>query len=250
MVKIALQKKRFLSNKMTGSYFLSALTLGFLGSFHCIVMCGPIALMLPSENFNRTQVFTGRLIYNAGRILTYVLLGILFGMIGFAVAFRGLQKQLSIASGILILTGIIFNSINKNWLRNKTGYMISSRIRKYLKKLFVRRNYKAMFFIGMLNGLLPCGFVYLAIAGAIAGGSIAGGMNYMLLFGLGTMPLMLFVSMLRKFSGVKIAALFSKIAIPVALALGVFLIYRGTVMLNNECAVHSVTHVMSCPVTK
>ena len=236
---------------MTSIYFLSALTLGFLGSFHCAVMCGPIALMLPVENLSKRKVITSRLIYNTGRIITYILLGLLFGLLGLAASVRGLQNELSIAAGVLILSGLIINSINKNWLQNKTGYLISNRIRKNLKKLFAKRNYSSMLLIGMLNGLLPCGFVYLAIAGALASGSALGGITYMFFFGLGTFPLMMLISVMTKYLGKKFNRSFSKFALPVALALGVLLIYRGSVMTENKCSVHSSTeHTISCAVPK
>ncbi len=232
------------------AYYMSALAIGFLGSFHCAGMCGPIALMLPQSSGSTGKIIGGRLIYNTGRVLTYVLIGVLFGVLGLTVAIKGFQRELSIISGALILLTIILNSINKNWFRifNSSNF-ISTAVRGRLKKLFASKTLLSLFFIGVLNGLLPCGFVYLAIAGAASAGSIGGGAIYMALFGLGTFPMMATISVAVNYFGMRFRKLFSKITVPVALALGVFLIYRGTIMDQKSCHdTENVNHKVSCVV--
>lgn len=229
--------------------FFSALVIGFLGSFHCAGMCGPIALMLPQSSGSQGRVIAGRLIYNAGRVVTYIIIGIVFGVLGLAVAMRGFQRELSVITGSLILLMILLSSINKNWFRIfNTSNRASKLIRGGLKKLFVKKTMLSLFLIGILNGLLPCGFVYLAIAGAAAAGTVGGGALYMALFGLGTFPMMTTISIAANFFGERFKKIFSRVSIPIALALGVFLIYRGTIMTTEKChenisAVHDITCV-------
>jgi len=235
---------------MDFAFYLSALGVGFLGSFHCAGMCGPIALMLPQSSGSQGRIITGRLIYNAGRVFTYVIIGVFFGVLGLAVAMKGFQRELSVISGVLILLTIILSSINKNWFRIfNSSNIFSSRIRRGLKKLFAQKTMLSLFFIGVLNGLLPCGFVYLAIAGAASAGTIGGGAIYMALFGLGTFPMMAAISVAVNYFGVRFKRIFSRVSIPVALALGVFLIYRGTVMKTDNCHhQQNEAHKISCPV--
>ena len=108
-------------------------------------------------------------------------------------------------------------------------------IRKQLKKLFALKTYPALFMIGVLNGLLPCGFVYLAIAGAAAAGTVGGSMLYMALFGLGTFPIMMTISVMANFIGIKFRRIFNKISPFIAVVLALFLIYRGTEMKTANC---------------
>jgi uncharacterized protein len=233
---------------MNLAFYISALTIGFLGSFHCAGMCGPIALMLPQSAGSSVNLILSRTIYNAGRIFTYVILGTLFGLLGVAMALKGFQRELSVITGSLILLTIILHSINKNWFTIfNTTNAFHGYIRTGLKKLFAKKNRLSLFLIGVLNGLLPCGFVYLAIAGASSAGSVTGSAVYMLLFGLGTFPMMAAIALLANLFGQKFRKIFSRISVPVALALGVFLIYRGTVMSTGECHVHAdANHKAGC----
>jgi uncharacterized protein len=233
------------------AFYMSALTLGLLSSFHCAGMCGPIALMLPGNTGSKTGVIAGRFIYNSGRIFTYLLLGLLSGLLGFTVALKGFQKELSIITGSVILLTLLISTVSKNWLGSFRGSaFISGVIRKKLKILFAKKTRVSLFLTGVLNGLLPCGFVYLAIAGAAASASVTGGIAYMLLFGLGTFPVMMMVSLAGNFFGTTFRKSFLKVSFVVALFLGVFLIYRGTEMNTDACAeTHSVTHPVGfCPV--
>jgi uncharacterized protein len=224
---------------MSFALYLSAFTLGFLGSFHCAGMCGPIALMLPKSSGNKAQVLAGRFIYNAGRIFTYVVIGLFFGLLGMAVAMRGFQKELSVLTGVIIAVTVVLSAGKKE--RTK-AYTESNRytgaIRKYLKKLFAIKSYLSLFLIGALNGLLPCGFVYLAIAGAASTGSIAGGMLYMSLFGLGTFPIMMMITLMANYAGLRFRKVFTKVSPVIAIALAFFLIYRGTDMKTDDCCKH------------
>lgn len=182
--------------------FFAALTLGMMGSFHCIGMCGPLAFSLPLSSTSDFAKFTGTFLYNAGRIVTYSTLGLLFGLAGKSFSLFGFQQGLSIVVGITIL---IFVFAPKKWLANTShSNMFSTysyKVRSMLGKLFMKRNYRSLFSIGLLNGLLPCGLIYMAIAGAIASADPYKSAFFMASFGLGTLPVMWSVSFFGNFIG-------------------------------------------------
>ncbi len=177
--------------------FLAALSLGFLGSFHCVGMCGPIALALPLNNKSKLARLFGALFYNSGRVITYSLLGGFFGLAGKSFILAGYQQGLSIALGILILIMVFLpeNSMNRLQL-NREIYSFIAKLKATFSTLLQQKNYSSLFFIGILNGLLPCGLVYLGIVGAIATGDSLYGAAFMATFGLGTIPAMLSLALL------------------------------------------------------
>ena len=167
----------------------TAFVLGFLGSFHCVGMCGPIALAVGGKG--NQKFLWNKILYNLGRSLTYALLGVLVGSLGFSLSLAGIQQGISIAMGLLVvllslsykkadqflaipaLSGVVI------WIKSKLTY--------YLKtggKL-------AFFSTGLINVLLPCGMVYMALIVAMGMQSPVLGGVYMLFFGLGTVPLLL-----------------------------------------------------------
>lgn len=172
-------------------FIIAAISLGFLGSFHCIGMCGPIALALPVNNkttFQKTMLIST---YNLGRILTYSIFGLLFGLIGQGFAIAGYQQMLSVIIGAIILIGLLVpeKHTHKYKFTSKT-ISIFSKIKNHLQRLFQTQSKPSFFLIGLLNGLLPCGLVYMGIAGAIATGNSLHGMLFMAVFGFGTLPIM------------------------------------------------------------
>lgn len=166
----------------------TAFVMGCIGSLHCIGMCGPIALSLPVISNTPASRFSSTLLYNAGRVVTYAALGTVFGSIGFTFRFFGLQQILSITLGLLIL-GFVFFPKQKLSRENFLSRSMQT-WRSRLGHLFLQRNYRSVFFIGILNGLLPCGLVYVAIAGAMETASPWKSSLFMASFGLGTLPLM------------------------------------------------------------
>ena len=206
----------------------TAFTLGLLGSFHCIGMCGPIALALPVGGSCITERIAAAFTYNSGRILTYSLFGVLFGIIGKTFALAGWQQGFSITIGVLIVLSILVPGVLRNG--NKiTGfaYTFTSRIKNGMRNFFQQRTFSSFFFIGMLNGLLPCGLVYLAVAGASATSGSAEGAAYMALFGAGTLPVMLSVVVAGNFITVNIRNHIRRAMPYVVLFIGVLFILRG-----------------------
>ena len=206
----------------------TGLILGFLGSFHCAGMCGPIATALPGSNTRNWKFITGRVIYNSGRVITYAILGALFGFLGNRILLSGYQQQLSITLGILILVSLIIMYLGKkNALAGKLLTRYTGIIKKPLGILFKKKNYSSLLLIGMINGLLPCGFVYIAIAGSLSTSTVYSGVLFMTLFGLGTFPVMLSASVFGTSLRKMIRIPYSRILPSLSILIAVLLILRG-----------------------
>lgn len=167
---------------------LAGLGMGIAGSFHCIGMCGPLALSIPLDATSSFARLLSVWLYNLGRVLTYFLMGMVLGWAGYRFAIIGYQQYFSIAMGVALLMMLLparyFPEIK--WLKNA-----QQGIKRTLARFLARRNRPLSFLlIGALNGLLPCGLVYMAIATALViGGAFTSGI-FMAAFGLGTIPLM------------------------------------------------------------
>jgi len=170
---------------------LSALVLGLMGSLHCIGMCGPIAFMLPVNQNNKYKKAGQVLIYHFGRLMAYGVIGGLFGLLGKGLYIFGIQQKLSILVGVLMILAVIipYNSMSRFGL-SKPVFRLIGKIKNSLGKALKKKTADTFLTIGFLNGFLPCGLVYMALLGAIAMGSAVEGSLYMILFGLGTVPLM------------------------------------------------------------
>lgn len=209
-------------------YVISAIVLGLMGSFHCVGMCGPIALALPLNNTNWFTRIFGSLLYNVGRAITYALMGAVFGIVGEGLQLGGFQRWISIIMGSVMVLAVVFPALFRSSGKlDKYLYGYNARLKQRFGVLFNQRSYSSLFIIGLLNGLLPCGLVYMALAGAIATGGVASGALFMFIFGLGTLPMLLLLSLA---GNVVTGSFKSKInkAIPyVIFVIGVLFILRG-----------------------
>jgi sulfite exporter TauE/SafE len=207
---------------------ITPLTIGLVGSLHCIGMCGPIALALPLKRKSNIQRTFGLLLYNSGRILTYAIFGTLFGLLGKSFHLAGLQRQVSVFLGILIIVGLLIPYVLKQ--KNKlTGwwYKIFGSLYSEMSLLLKNGSFWSLFVIGFLNGFLPCGLVYLAIAGALAQSEIIDGTLFMVMFGLGTIPAMFAVGWASKYISLTMRNAVKR-ATPYLVGLfGLLLIFRG-----------------------
>jgi hypothetical protein len=204
--------------------YLLALALGLLGSLHCAAMCGPLQLALPMPPGGPGRVLGGRLIYQLGRIVTYSLLGVVAGVAGHSLVLAGLQRWLSIALGATILIGFFISKKAAVSAPVVRGVM---RLKSAMAVQLQQRSLRSLALLGMLNGLLPCGLVYVAMAGAVAGGTLTSGVLFMAAFGLGTTPTMLALSLSGKILPLT-WRLKLRSAIPVGVcALAALLILRG-----------------------
>jgi len=170
---------------------LTALLLGFMGSLHCVGMCGPIAFMLPVDRQNPYKKAGQVALYHLGRLLAYATIGLVFGLLGKGLYVFGMQQKLSIAIGVLmILLALIPARTFANYNFSKPIYKIISKVKTSLGKELKKKTADTFLTIGILNGLLPCGLVYMALFAAIAMGNVGKGSLFMVLFGVGTIPLM------------------------------------------------------------
>jgi len=209
---------------MSIALLISSLLLGLASSLHCVGMCGPLVMSVPVQHLPQGKKTVGILLYQMGRIGTYVLLGVIAGLVGWRMYAAGFQQLFSIILGaiiLLMLSGSFF--LNKlhgnNWL-NKS-------VTKFMFWAIKKQTVSGMFLMGAANGLLPCGMVYIALTGAMASGSIAGAAFFMTSFGIGTLPALLVLA----FWGVKLSwqtrRTMQKMVPYVIAVTGILLIIRG-----------------------
>ncbi|TAL05771.1 MAG: sulfite exporter TauE/SafE family protein [Verrucomicrobia bacterium] len=215
----------------------TAFMLGLVGSLHCAGMCGPLALALPRGANRPASFFFGRVAYNLGRIVTYCVLGLAFGLLGKTLLLAGIQRWLSIALGVALLTGLFTSRKLALW-RPITALV--DRVKAGMGFLLRRRSADALLLLGLLNGLLPCGLVYVACAGATATGDLFHGALYMLAFGAGTIPMMLAISLSGKLVPFSLRLKLLK-AVPVA----VFLLASLLILRGMELGIPYVSPVLS-----
>lgn len=198
---------------------------GLFGSIHCVGMCGPLAFAIPSFGEQRWLILFDKLVYNIGRTLTYTVLGLLIGLIGQQLWLAGIQQSLSIATGILIILAASSRILKVSFGKGKWASKMIQPFNKLISYALKHKSGHLM--VGVLNGLLPCGFVYLALAGALNTGNSLSAAQYMLFFGLGTLPLMFAAMISTSFIRPIFRRRINKVIPMVMLALGVWFILRG-----------------------
>ncbi len=207
---------------------ISALIFGLLGSFHCVGMCGPIAFVLPVDRNNTYNKVIQISIYHFGRLLSYGILGLVFGLIGKSLYLFGFQQQLSIIVGLtmIIIVLIPYNTFNR-FNFSKPVFKIISKVKSSLGEALKKKTPDTFLTIGFLNGFLPCGLVYMAVFGAIASGNALEGTLYMVFFGLGTIPLMTTAIYISNFLKGTIRQKIQKIIPVFVVLIGLLFILRG-----------------------
>lgn len=207
---------------------ISAISLGLVSSFHCLGMCGPIAFILPVGKRSKAGKVVGLLAYNFGRITTYTLLGLLIGFFGEGLRFAGVSQTISIVLGVsLLLYVLLAKKFIKLNFYQRYFFKINNGVKAKLSGMLKKQSNGALFITGLLNGLIPCGVVFIALQAALLQSTLANSMLFMLVFGLGTIPMLFGISYLsNNFSSVfklKINKLMPVLTIVVA----VLLIVRG-----------------------
>lgn len=176
------------------SYHALAFFMGLFGSLHCVAMCGPLTLAVPGAR-SRWRQLSNALTYQLGRVAIYGLLGLAIGFAGHSVEIAGWQQGISIATGLLLIATGLF-SIWGRRIRHVVRWQ-----QAFVQPVITWIGYwlyqpGGHFMVGMLNGLLPCGMVYMALAAALSADTVQGSGLFMLSFGLGTWPAMLSVSLI------------------------------------------------------
>ena len=189
------------------TYYLVVFAAGFVGSFHCIGMCGGFACALGRDPRGGGGATTLRhLLYNSGRLTTYCFLGVLAGALGQVICTQqgatvtllggsldAAERILAIVAGLLMIAmALQFFGVLQAFHRLAIGFG-SSTFAASLRSLLTTRNRAAPLAFGVFNGFLPCPLVYAFAAEAASTGQALPGFLTMASFGLGTFPAMLMI---------------------------------------------------------
>ena len=207
---------------------IAGFTLGAAGSLHCVGMCGPLSLALPVHNLSKSRKFFSLLLYQFGRIITYSIIGLLFGLAGRRIYIAGYQQWLSIGMGILVLTLAFLYFLQQKTIHLKFLNHFYFFVQKQISRLLKSANGPAGFLLmGMANGLLPCGMIYIALATTLSFTEVAQSVSFMAMFGAGTLPAMMLVGYAGQLIKPEWRMSLRKL-VPIFISLmGVLLILRG-----------------------
>jgi sulfite exporter TauE/SafE len=203
--------------------------MGLIGSVHCIGMCGPLVMALPISHQSSLQKWVSILLYHFGKISSYTLLGVLLGLFGSSLPLFGVQENLSIVIGSIMLLYVLYVFVIKSkwgipFLKSNILYTL---IIKKMGALFKSKNSSSFYLIGFLNGLLPCGMVYVALTSAIATQSVLQGGMIMAFFGLGTMPALIMVAIGGQYMDRTVRTKLQSLLPVFIFSMGILLILRG-----------------------
>lgn len=229
---------------------ISILSIAFLGSFgHCVGMCGGIVIAysstkIKSEYSKQKQIFA-HLLYSFGRVTSYTVLGALFGLIGEVIGFNNLTRGI-----LLLVTGILMILVGFSLLGKIKFLTIlehscskSPLYQKTFKSLLGSDSLFSFYFLGMLNGLLPCGFVYVFAIMAAGSGSIFLGALVMFIFGLSTIPALFGLGFfMGLFKQTNLRNIFIKIASILVILFGISMAYKGYMFINNSEKMMQMQH--------
>lgn len=205
----------------------TAFVLGVAGSAHCVGMCGPIALAVPVPRKTWSSCLVGALLLNTGRLSSYAVLGAAVGVFGTGMRLAGLQQMVSIGAGLLLLATVVIPGLLERWSPSSWLTIRISRLRHVLARNLARTAPEALFFTGVLNGLLPCGLLYAALIGASAMASPIEGAGFMALFALGTWPAIIFVRMSGGMLGPSLRIRLRRLSPMLVSVVAVLMILRG-----------------------
>ncbi len=203
---------------------------GLMTSIHCVAMCGGICLSqsIPTEGAapseRRLYVLKPSLLYNLGRVLSYTLIGGIVGAIGSAVSFTGTMKGI-----VQILAGVFMVIMGINMLGIFPGLRrFNPRMPKqFAKKINAQRGGRGPFYIGLLNGLMPCGPLQAMQLYALSTGSPLKGALSMLIFSIGTVPLLFAFGAVSTFFHKKFTERMMTVSAVLVVVLGIFMFNNG-----------------------
>ena len=212
---------------MLSPFIIAGLTLGIISSMHCVGMCGPLSLALPTQYLPSLKRTMAVLLYQVGRVITYSALGFIFGLLGRRIYLAGFQQWFSIGMGMLILFLVAHHWIFRKRLQLQFLNSFYITVQRMMIRILNSKGMAPYLFFGIANGFLPCGMVYMALAGALVTTDIYQSVLFMGAFGLGTLPAMIAVSFLKQFIGTQTRSSFRK-AVPILISvMAVILILRG-----------------------
>lgn len=207
---------------------IAGFTMGLAGSLHCVGMCGPLSLALPTGHLSGLGKLVSLLLYQFGRIITYSFIGLVSGLAGRGLVISGYQQWFSIILGSIILLLAVLYFVQKKSLHfrflNRFYYFIQQKMGRLLRSA---KGSGGFMLLGIANGFLPCGMVYIAMAATLSLTSVGQSIFFMAAFGAGTLPAMMLVAVTGQYLKPGIRNSFRK-AVPVFITLmGIVLILRG-----------------------
>lgn len=207
-------------------YLYLAFFMGLFGSLHCVAMCGPLVMALPVSGKSTSAIMANRVIYQVGRVITYGLLGVIIAFLGTSITVKGWQQVLSITTGLILISIAVFTLLNHRFpgLERWKQHAFQPIIKKMGYWLYKPGG---SFMAGIMNGLLPCGMVYMALAAALNADTVWKGGAFMIVFGSGTFPMMLAVSFFGSMIKKKFKFNLSKWLPSMYLILGIWFMLRG-----------------------
>jgi hypothetical protein len=208
-----------------------ALSMGFVSSFHCLGMCGPIALAIPVHT-NRSWIrYINYLFYNTGRACTYALLGLFVGSIAQSIQIAGYLQYLSLAIGIALMLYAVNTRLSTQWVHPPVFWVkLVGNLKKQMAVFLTSPSIGTRFLLGMLNGLLPCGMVAMALISSMATGGGWRAAIFMFLFGVATFPVMLGVSFLKAYITPRFRSAITKYTPLFLFFIGLWMIARGSII--------------------
>ncbi len=173
--------------------FIAALTMGIVGSLHCVGMCGPIIMSIPWSNTQKALQIS---LYHVGRATTYAIMGALVGGVGQLFLPKDLGVWPALISGSVLVLVFLAQSFPTVLQNNRFP---ASSIAGFFRSFLKMESVFSRFFMGMVNGILPCGMVYSALAVAILYHNAPYSGLFMFLFGIGTSPLLVLLSRIKMY---------------------------------------------------
>jgi sulfite exporter TauE/SafE len=173
--------------------FIAALTMGIVGSLHCVGMCGPIIMSIPWSNTQKALQIS---LYHVGRATTYAIMGALVGGVGQLFLPKDLGVWPALISGSVLVLVFLAQSFPTVLQNNRFP---ASSIARFFRSFLKMDSVFSRFFMGLVNGILPCGMVYSALAVAILYHNALYSGLFMFLFGIGTSPLLVLLSRIKMY---------------------------------------------------
>ncbi|MEO5998225.1 MAG: sulfite exporter TauE/SafE family protein [Chitinophagaceae bacterium] len=206
---------------------IAGFSLGLIGSVHCIGMCGPIAISIPVSHLSPINRNVSLLVYNLGRTITYALLGLIFGFFGQAISLAGFQQMLSVFLGVFILFTVFVHYSQQKLFQPAFIKCFHQWVQSTISNLLKSSSRFGYLSLGMVNGLLPCGMVYIALAAALNYKDSIRGTFFMTMFGLGTIPLMITFSLFGFVVSLPVRNKIKKHLPLISVFIGLLFIFRG-----------------------
>lgn len=219
--------------------FTTVFIVAFLGSVgHCIGMCGGFILAYSGakigEDWSKGHQSVAHFLYNIGRVTSYIILGAIFGYIGsiFVISFTIWGSLLLFIGVIMILMGLSLMGKLSFLTKLEVNIAKYSIYQKSYRALITSKRLPSFYGLGVLNGFIPCGLVYVFATFALSSGSVVSGMMVMGVFGLATMPTLFsfgfIASVIQKSKFKKMAMTIASVLV---IVYGAFSMVKGTMMI-------------------